>query len=217
MRFANDEEWQIAMAAVEAAATAPPKVTAERKAAQQEWKRIFARQIDEGVRNGMTEQEAMDQAIYLNRTTTPGEHRRYKEDFEGKTTDYLKPWRKWKGSSRGGLKGKANSKAFRAANKARRQAGLPGTSGGPISRIGKAISKLSGKSDSDGSGLSASQKARHNREAQLTTLRQMKGDPRAEGLRRAVLADNKARLGIGMGGSNSYLRSDFMDFLLEQK
>ena len=45
----------------------------------------------------------------------------------------------------------------------------------------------------------------------------MKGDPRAEGLRRAVLADNKARLGIGMGGSNSYLRSDFMDFLLEQK
>ena len=84
MRFANDEEWQIAMAAVEAAATAPPKVTAERKAAQQESKRIFARQIDEGVRNGMTEQEAMDQAIYLNRTTTPGEHRRYKEDFEGK-------------------------------------------------------------------------------------------------------------------------------------
>ena len=86
------------------------EIDPERKAAQEKWKKVFARAIEEGKRNGRSEIESMDDAVYYSRVMTPEENAEYNWAFEGISNDgHGVKWKKWGGGRKQGS-GKGSSR-----------------------------------------------------------------------------------------------------------
>ena len=84
-----------------------PEIDPERKAAQDKWRKILAKHIEEGKRYGRSEQESMDQAVYLSRVMTPEENADYNWAFEGLANDgHGVKWKKWGGGRKQGSGGR---------------------------------------------------------------------------------------------------------------
>lgn len=94
-----------------------PEIDPERKAAQDKWRRIFAKQIEEGMRNGRSEQDSLDDAVYYSRVMTPEENADYNWAFEGIANNgYGVRHKKWGGGRKGGSAG-GSIAAARRGNK----------------------------------------------------------------------------------------------------
>jgi hypothetical protein len=94
---------------------------AARAATRDKYTRIFSKHIEEGARRGETPLEAMDFAVWFNRTTTPEENLEYRWAFEPLGTK-VQPWKKWGGGNKMGSAGASINAARKARHQARQSA-----------------------------------------------------------------------------------------------
>ena len=90
-------------------------------AVRDKYRKVFAPQIREGLSQGLSELQSMDEGVNHSKVMTPGENREYRWAFAPLGSE-AKAWRKWGGGNKMGSAGASVNSARRARADARRSA-----------------------------------------------------------------------------------------------
>jgi len=94
---------------------------AARAAVRDKYRKVFAPQIREGLSQGISELQSMDEGVNHSKVMTPGENLEYRWAFAPLGSE-AKAWRKWGGGNKMGSAGASVNAARRARAEARRSA-----------------------------------------------------------------------------------------------